>query len=156
MSAYLVNRWIRIGLALVLFGWGPLLAIIVLAGIGLWPDPDPNPIGPGLLFFLTCWPAIGCLVVGVIQVRRSPPRPAGEAGAARRPHRAAVDQPWSTRLAGLAWVRLFALLGGAGLCLYGAATLRTGSSRGPAASIVLGVVAVCWGLSGRVPSWFRR
>ena len=70
MKKYLSNRWIKIGLALVLFGWGPLLAIIFLAAIGLWPDPNPNPIGPGLLFFFTSWPAIICLAIGAFQVRR--------------------------------------------------------------------------------------
>jgi len=69
MIAYLRNRCIRIGLALVIFGWGPLAAIIVLAALGLWPDPNPNPIGPGLLFFVTSWPAVVCLILGAIQVR---------------------------------------------------------------------------------------
>jgi NAD(P)-dependent dehydrogenase (short-subunit alcohol dehydrogenase family) len=32
---------------------------------GLWPDPDPNPIGPGLLFGITLWPAVICLVQGM-------------------------------------------------------------------------------------------
>lgn len=67
MKIYLYNRWIQAGLALVIFGWGPLLVIILLAAIGLWPDPDPNPIGPGLLFFFTAWPAIICLVAGAGQ-----------------------------------------------------------------------------------------
>ena len=67
---WFANRWIRIGLALVVLGWGPLLSIVVLAAIGLWPDPNPNPIGPGLLF-LTAWPALICLAVGARQVRRS-------------------------------------------------------------------------------------
>jgi hypothetical protein len=71
MKEYLSNRLIQIGLGLVFFGWGPLLAIIVLAAIGLWPDPNPNPIGPGLLFFFTSWPAIICLVIGLVQVRRN-------------------------------------------------------------------------------------
>src|SRR5512143_1368128 len=70
MKIYLDNLWIRIGLFLVVFGWGPLLAIIFLAAIGLWPDPNPNPIGPGLLFFFTSWPAILSLGVGYFQVRR--------------------------------------------------------------------------------------
>jgi len=69
MGRYLENIWFKVGLALVVFGWGPLIGIIVLAAIGLWPDPDPNPIGPGLLFFLTSWPAIICLLVGAVQVR---------------------------------------------------------------------------------------
>jgi hypothetical protein len=69
MKDYLGNHWIQIGLALVVLGWGPLLAIILLAAIGLWPDPNPNPIGPGLLFFFTVWPAIICLVIGVVRVK---------------------------------------------------------------------------------------
>jgi hypothetical protein len=69
MKAYLANTWFKIGLVLVVLGWGPLVAIILLAAIGLWPDPNPNPIGPGLLFFFTSWPAIIFLVIGVVQVR---------------------------------------------------------------------------------------
>ena len=70
MKDFLHNRWVMISLALVVLGWGPLAAIILLAGIGLWPDPNPNPIGPGLLFFVTFWPAVICAIVGVFQVRR--------------------------------------------------------------------------------------
>ena len=70
MNAYLSNRWSRIGLALVVLGWGPLLLIVLLAALGLWPDPNPNPIGPGLLFFITFWPAVACLAIGAIQTRR--------------------------------------------------------------------------------------
>jgi len=50
-------------------GAAPLIAIIAAAALGLWPDPNPNPIGPGLLFFFTFWPAVLCIVVGVIRVR---------------------------------------------------------------------------------------
>ncbi|KAF1685419.1 hypothetical protein B1992_11785 [Pseudoxanthomonas broegbernensis] len=156
MSAYLANTWIRIGLALVVLGWGPLLAIIVLAAIGLWPDPNPNPIGPGLLFFFTFWPAIICLSVGVVRVRRNaaaaPRGPISRTATAS----AARTQPVLARLSGFFWVRLFVGLSGAGLFLYGLASLSEDSSRGPAASIVLGGVAMYWGFVGRVPSWFRR
>jgi hypothetical protein len=68
---YLANLWVRIGLVLVVVGWGPLLAVIVLAAIGLWPDPNPNPIGLGLLFFVTFWPAVACLGFGALQVQRA-------------------------------------------------------------------------------------
>ena len=70
-NRYLGNRLFRIGLALVIFGWGPLLGIMLLAQLGLWPDPNPNPVGPGLLFFVTSWPAIICLGIGYFQARRS-------------------------------------------------------------------------------------
>lgn len=70
MKDYLANRWFKTGTYLVVLGWGPLLAIIILAAIGLWPDPDPNPVGPGLLFFFTFWPAVICLGIGTWQTRR--------------------------------------------------------------------------------------
>lgn len=70
MKDYLANRWFKTGTYLVVLGWGPLLAIIILAAIGLWPDPDPNPVGPGLLFFFTFWPAVICLGIGAWQTRR--------------------------------------------------------------------------------------
>jgi hypothetical protein len=70
MKGFLSNRWSKIGLAFVVFGWGPLFLIILLSGIGLWPDPNPNPIGPGLLFFFTFWPAIICLGIGTYQTCR--------------------------------------------------------------------------------------
>lgn len=70
MKDYLANRWFKTGTYLVVLGWGPLLAIIILAAIGLWPDPNPNPVGPGLLFFFTFWPAVICLGIGAWQTRR--------------------------------------------------------------------------------------
>jgi hypothetical protein len=70
MKKYLKNIWLKIALVLVVFGWGPLWVIVLLAAIGLWPDPNPNPIGPGLLFFFTFWPAVICVGIGVFQVRR--------------------------------------------------------------------------------------
>jgi len=70
MKEYLKNVWVKVGLVLVVFGWGPLWMIVLLATIGLWPDPNPNPIGPGLLFFFTFWPAAISMGIGVFQVRR--------------------------------------------------------------------------------------
>ncbi len=69
MRAYLQSGWIKVGLVLLLVGTGPLLFIIVAAAIGLWPDLNPNPIGPGLLFFFTIWPALICIAIGVVRVR---------------------------------------------------------------------------------------
>lgn len=70
MRDHLANRWFRIGFWLAVLGWGPLGIIVVLAAVGLWPDPNPNPIGPGLLFFFTFWPAVALMGVGAFQVRR--------------------------------------------------------------------------------------
>jgi len=70
MKHFLSNRWSIIGIALVVLGWSPLWIIVALAALGLWPDPDPNPVGPGLLFFFTSWPAIICLGIGTVQTLR--------------------------------------------------------------------------------------
>ena len=70
MKAYCKNRLVKIGFWLFVIGAGPLFGIILLADMGLWPDPNPNPIGPGLLFFFTFWPAVICISIGVFQVRR--------------------------------------------------------------------------------------
>jgi hypothetical protein len=69
MSEYLKSAWVRVGLGLLIVGATPLLVIVMAAALGLWPDPNPNPVGPGMLFGLTFWPAIICLVTGVIRVR---------------------------------------------------------------------------------------
>lgn len=69
MREYLSSKMVRVGLVLLVLGTGPLLAIIVAAKIGLWPDPNPNPVGPGLLAGITFWPAVLCVLVGVVRAR---------------------------------------------------------------------------------------
>ena len=71
MRAYLKSRWVRVGVTLLILGSGPLVFIIVAAAVGLWPDPNPNPIGPGMLFFFTFWPAVICILIGALRVRRA-------------------------------------------------------------------------------------
>jgi hypothetical protein len=61
-----LTRLFWIGLALLILGTGPLLAIVVAAALGLLSDPNPNPIGPGLLAFFTFWPAVILIVWGLI------------------------------------------------------------------------------------------
>ena len=70
MKKYLQSRLVKVGLAMLLLGSGPLWAIVLLAAIGVWPDPNPNPIGPGLLFFFTFWPSVICIGIGVFRVRQ--------------------------------------------------------------------------------------
>lgn len=67
MSRYLKSGWIWAGILLLVLGSGPLMFIIAADALGLWPDPNPNPIGPGLLFFFTFWPSVICIVVGVLR-----------------------------------------------------------------------------------------
>jgi len=61
-----LTRMFWVGLGLLVLGTGPLLAIILAASLGLLSDPDPNPIGPGLLAFFTLWPAVILTVWGLI------------------------------------------------------------------------------------------
>ena len=59
------------GALLFLIGTGPLLAIIALARLGWTRDPNPNPVGCGILAFLTFWPSVVLMLVGFVKnVRR--------------------------------------------------------------------------------------
>jgi len=82
MREYLRSKLVRIGLVLLLAGSAPLWGIILAARLGLWPDPNPNPIGPGLLFVLTFWPAVMLIGVGVARVRYQRRHPSPGAGSA--------------------------------------------------------------------------
>ena len=70
MNRLFANHPFKIGFWMFVAGSGPLLAIIALADIGLLSDP--NPIGPGLLAFITFWPSITCMVIGAVQVMKNP------------------------------------------------------------------------------------
>lgn len=56
-----------IGLAVLVSGAAPLVGIIIAAELGLTADPNPNPIGPGLLFFFTFWPGVIMTGLGLAQ-----------------------------------------------------------------------------------------
>lgn len=59
------------GLILFIVGSGPLLAVIFASGLGLLDDPNPNPIGFGILAGLTFWPAIIMMLIGFVRAVRS-------------------------------------------------------------------------------------
>jgi hypothetical protein len=69
MKDYFSNWLFKVGFIVLFVGSAPLLAIILLAKIGVWPDPDPNPIGPGLLTFITFWPGALLMFIGVKRVQ---------------------------------------------------------------------------------------
>jgi hypothetical protein len=73
MDRYLRSNWVRVGAGMLILGSGPLIFIIVAAELGLWHDPNPNPVGPGILCGLTFWPSLICILIGVIRVRRKAP-----------------------------------------------------------------------------------
>ncbi|WP_171001747.1 hypothetical protein [Methylobacillus flagellatus] len=51
---------------LLLFGWGPLLLVLLASWLGLWQNLDPV-VGLGLLFVVTLIPALACLGIGLLQ-----------------------------------------------------------------------------------------
>ena len=59
---------LRLGLGLLAVGTAPLLLFLVADEIGLISDPNPNPVGLGLLFFFTIWPAIGLIAFGLVRL----------------------------------------------------------------------------------------
>ena len=63
------SRLFRAGLGLFILGSGPLIGILIAAQLGLTFDPNPNPVGFGLLAFLTFWPSVGLLLAGLFFVR---------------------------------------------------------------------------------------
>lgn len=65
-----VKQWpfaLRLGMGLLLLGSGPLALFILASQAGLIRDPDPNPIGFGLLAFFSFWPALFLIIVGCLQ-----------------------------------------------------------------------------------------
>ena len=62
-----LSRMFWTGLILLLLGSGPLLAVILLAWLGVTDDPNPNPVGFGMLAFLTFWPSVILVIVGLVQ-----------------------------------------------------------------------------------------
>ena len=48
-----------------LLGTGPLVGVIVAAKMGWTADPNPNPIGFGILAFLSFWPSVLLLALGI-------------------------------------------------------------------------------------------
>lgn len=77
MLPFLSDRLFLIGAAVVILGSLPLLVILLLAKVGLWPDPHPNPVGPGLLVFVTFWPGVLLMAAGIF---RSAIRRGGKTG----------------------------------------------------------------------------
>jgi len=59
------SRLLWIGSMLFALGSGPLLITILLAGLGLTRDPDPNPVGFGILAAFTFWPSVVLIGIGI-------------------------------------------------------------------------------------------
>ena len=64
------NWCLKLGLALLVLGCGPLLLFGLIFELGLMSDPDPNPMGLGLLAFLTFWPGLILTIIGLVRSLR--------------------------------------------------------------------------------------
>jgi hypothetical protein len=72
LNHYWSSRLVRWGSILFVVGCGPLLRVIIAATIGLTRDPNPNPIGFGILAGLTFWPSVIMVAAGIWRRRGSP------------------------------------------------------------------------------------
>ena len=64
-SRFRLPRLFWIGLGILVVGGAPLFGFIVADALGLLSDPNPNPIGPGLLFFFSFWLGVIVMAVGI-------------------------------------------------------------------------------------------
>lgn len=71
MRRYLQSRLFTVGLIIFLVGSGPLLLVILAASLGLTRDPNPNPVGFGIMAMFTFWPGVICMLIGAQRVRRA-------------------------------------------------------------------------------------
>jgi hypothetical protein len=71
MKNYLGNRLIQIGLVLILVGWRRCGASCCSRQWAHGPTRIPIPLGRACCSSFTAWPAIICLGMGVLQVRRN-------------------------------------------------------------------------------------
>ncbi len=53
------DSWMfRIGLLLLILGCSPLLVVGLAAELGITKDPNPNPVGFGIMFMFSFWPGL--------------------------------------------------------------------------------------------------
>ena len=68
----LFNKLFRIGLVIFLIGSTPLLVYFTAAKLGFVTDPNPNPVGLGMMAYFTFWPSIVIMTIsGFIEFRAS-------------------------------------------------------------------------------------
>lgn len=61
-----IRPLVWMGLTTALVGAAPLLSVIAASKIGVLDDPNPNPVGFGILAACTFWPGIAVAAVGVV------------------------------------------------------------------------------------------
>jgi hypothetical protein len=63
--AFKLSKLFWVGIGVFAVGSGPLLLVILFAALGLTKDPNPNPVGPGIMALLTFWPGLGLTLAGL-------------------------------------------------------------------------------------------
>ncbi len=62
-----LSKLFWMGLVLFVLGSAPLLIIIALASLGITKDPNPNPVGFGIMAMFTFWPGIGIMIISLFK-----------------------------------------------------------------------------------------
>lgn len=62
-----MNRYLKAGLWTLGLGTGPLMLFVISDAVGI--THNSNPIGPGLLAFLTFWPGVILTLIGIAKRR---------------------------------------------------------------------------------------
>ena len=64
------SRTLYFGIALLIFGAGPVLAIVVLSKFGVLSNPNPNPVGLGLLAVVSFYPSLALILAAILEAAR--------------------------------------------------------------------------------------
>jgi hypothetical protein len=70
-ARYWQSNWIRAGIAVIVIGALPLLLTILAADLHLLADPNPNPVGFGVLFFFAVLLGSVVVIAGIVRTERS-------------------------------------------------------------------------------------
>ncbi len=68
------------GAVMFVIGSGPLLVSIIATELRLTDDPNPNPVGLGILAMLTFWPSLIMMAFALLRTSRSGASDATEHG----------------------------------------------------------------------------
>ena len=69
-ALYWQSNWIRAGIGVIVIGALPLLLVILAAKLHLLADPDPNPVGAGVLFFFSVLLGSAIALAGIVRCER--------------------------------------------------------------------------------------
>jgi hypothetical protein len=68
--SYFQSNWLRAGVAVIAVGSLPLMLTILATDLHLLTDPNPNPVGFGVLFFLSVLLGSVLVLAGMVRTDR--------------------------------------------------------------------------------------